>query len=211
MILLHPMMPFVTEELWQTTRADPGTLALARWPDAGPELADPAADRELTWVIGLIEDIRSARAQMGVAVGLKLDLVCVDLDEAGRQAWARNEALIRRLARIDRMTSGAAPRGSITLPCDGGLFALPLAGVIDIAAEQARLQKALDALEKELAGLQARLSNPAFLAKAKEEVVDEARARIETAGEEAAKLRAALARLAGLGGDDPGPAAQAAL
>jgi valyl-tRNA synthetase len=195
------MMPFVTEELWQTTRANPGTLALARWPNIGPELVDPAADRELTWAIRLIEDIRSARAQMGVAVGLKLDLVCVELDAAGKQAWQRNEALIRRLARIDRMTEGAAPRGSITLPCDGGLFALPLAGVIDIAAEKARLQKALDALEKELAGLQARLSNPAFLAKAKEEVVDEARARVETAGEEAAKLRAARARLAEMGGD----------
>ncbi len=78
--------------MWQTTRQNPGTLALARWPAIGDALVDPAADRELNWAIKLIEDIRSARAQMGVAVGLKLDLVCVDLDEAGRQAWQRNEA-----------------------------------------------------------------------------------------------------------------------
>ncbi len=107
--------------------------------------------------------------------------------------------MIRRLARIDQMTEGAAPKGSVTIPCEGGLFALPLAGVIDIAAEKARLQKALDALEKELGALNGRLSNPAFLAKAKEEVVDEAKARLETGGEEAAKLRAALARLAEMG------------
>jgi valyl-tRNA synthetase len=199
MILLHPMMPFVTEELWQTTRADPGTLALARWPTVGDGLSDPAADRELTWAITLIEDIRSARAQMGVPVGLKLDLVCVDLDAPGRAAWDRNAALIRRLARIDSLTDGAAPKGSVAIPCEGGLFALPLAGVIDIAGERARLQKALDALDKELAALNGRLSNPAFLAKAREEVVDEARARLETGGEEAAKLRAALARLAEMG------------
>ncbi len=199
MILLHPMMPFVTEDLWQTTRANPGTLALARWPAVGTDLVDPAADHELNWAIRLIEDIRSARAQMGVPVGLKLDLVCVDLDAQGRAAWDRNAALIRRLARIDTLTDGPAPKGSVALPCDGGLFALPLAGVIDIAGERARLQKALDALEKELAALAARLSNPAFLAKAKEDIIDEARTRLETGGEEAAKLRAALARLAEMG------------
>ncbi len=196
MILLHPIMPFVTEDLWQTTRGNPGTLALTPWPQIGEELIDPAADRELNWAIRLIEDIRSARAQMGVPAGVKLDLVQVELDAAGRAAWGRNAALIRRLARIEALTEGPAPRGSVTLPVEGGLFALPLAGVIDIAAEQARLGRKLAEIEKDTASLRARLENPKFLASAREEIVDEARARLEANGEEAAKLSAALARLA---------------
>jgi valyl-tRNA synthetase len=200
MILLHPMMPFVTEELWATTGTRAAPLALTAWPEAGAIPQDAAAQREMAWVTGLIDDIRSARAQMHVAAGLKLDLLTVALDDTGRAAFQRNEALIRRLARIERVTDApAVPKGAITLPVEGGLFALPLAGVIDAAAEAARLTKVLDKLEKDMGALRARLANPQFLASAKEEVVDEARARLEAGEEEAVKLRAALARLAELG------------
>jgi valyl-tRNA synthetase len=199
LILLHPFMPFVTEALWGQTGRRESVLALARWPAHGATAIDPEADRELNWVTGLIEAIRSARAQVHVPVGLKLDLVAVSLDAAGRQAWQRNEALIRRLARIETLAEGPAPKGSVAIPVEGGLFALPLAGVIDIAAERARLEKTLEKLTKELAALKGRLDNPGFLASAKEEVVDEAHARLETGTDEAGKLSAALARLAELG------------
>ncbi len=200
LILLHPIMPFVTEALWQTTRADPGLLCHAPWPTYGEDLVDREAEREMRWVTGLIDAIRSARAEVHVPVGLKLGLVAVDWDAAAKAAWGRNEALIRRLARVEALTEGAAPKGSVAIPVEGATFAIPLAGVIDIAAEAARLQKALEKVEKDLSGIRGRLANPQFLASAKEEVVDEARARAETLEAEAAQIGAALARLRAMGG-----------
>jgi valyl-tRNA synthetase len=200
MILLHPIMPFITEELWSTTGTRPKPLVHADWPGYGAELIDPAADRELNWVIGLIEDIRSARAQVHVPVGLKLDMLQIALDDAGRAAWSRNEALIRRLARIESLTEAAeAPKGALTIAVEGGTFAIPLAGIIDIAEERARLAKTLEKLEKDLTGLRKRLENPKFVESAPEEVVDETRTKLEQGEEEAAKLSAALTRLAELG------------
>jgi valyl-tRNA synthetase len=199
MILLHPIMPFITEELWQTTGTRTTMLVHTDWPAYGEELVDAASMREMTWAISLIEDIRSARAQMHVPVGLKLDMLQLSLDDAGRTAWARNEALIRRLARIEGLAEAAqAPKGAITIAVEGGTFAIPLEGVIDIAEEKARLSKTLEKLEKDLNGLRGRLSNPAFLASAREEVVDETRDKLEQGEDEAGKLRAALARLAEL-------------
>ena len=199
MILLHPIMPFITEELWQTTGNRAKMLVHTDWPAYGEDLVDAASMREMTWAISLIEDIRSARAQMHVPVGLKLDMLQLSLDDAGRTAWARNEALIRRLARIESLAEAAqAPKGAITIAVEGGTFAIPLEGVIDIAEEKARLTKTLEKLEKDLNGLRGRLSNPAFLASAREEVVDETRDKLEQGEDEAGKLRAALARLAEL-------------
>ncbi len=197
MILLHPIMPFVTEELWATTGTRAKLLVHTDWPTYGPELIDTAADREMTWVTGLIDDIRSARAQMHVPVGLKLDMVATAMDTEAQQAWIRNESLIKRLARIESLTAAAsAPKGAITIAAEGASFAIPLEGIIDIAAEKARLSKTLEKLEKEIAGLTTRLSNPKFIESAKEEVVDEARANLEARTEEADKIRAAVTRLA---------------
>ncbi len=200
MILLHPIMPFVTEELWQTTGERHKMLVHTDWPTYGEELVDAASMREMTWVTGLIDEIRSARAEMHVPVGLKLDMVNLGLDEAGSGALARNEALIKRLARIESITTAAAaPKGAVTVPVEGGAFALPLEGVIDIAEEKVRLSKALEKLGKEIGGLKGRLNNPNFVASAPEEVVDEARANLEARQEEAAKIEAALKRLAEIG------------
>jgi valyl-tRNA synthetase len=197
MILLHPIMPFLTEELWQTTGARSKMLIHTDWPSYGPDLIDPAAQAEMTWVTTLIDEVRSARAQMHVPVGLKLDMVHTGLTPAATAAWDRNAALIRRLARIEALTETAqVPKGAITVAVEGGTFALPLDGIIDIAAEQARLSKTLEKLEKDMTGLRARLGNPAFLASAKEEVVDETRDKLEMAEDEATKLRSALSRLA---------------
>ncbi|MFN3938030.1 MAG: valine--tRNA ligase [Gemmobacter sp.] len=197
LIFLHPFMPFVTEELWRLTGQRPKLLVHQDWPDYGAALVDAEAEREMRWVIALIEEIRSARAQMNVPVGLKLPLLQVDLDAAGRAAWARNAALIRRLARIDDLSEAAsAPRGSVTVPVEGGLFALPLEGVIDIDAERARLGRTLERLEKDLTGLRGRLANPKFVSGAPEDVVEETRELLAQKDAEAAKLRAALGRLA---------------
>ncbi|MDT8856357.1 valine--tRNA ligase [Paracoccaceae bacterium Fryx2] len=200
MILLHPIMPFVTEELWATTGKRAKMLVHTDWPTYGPELVDAPAMREMTWVTGLIDEVRSARAQMHVPAGLKLDMLQLDLDAAGRAALAANEGLILRLARLESITEAlAAPKGAIAIPVEGGSFVIPLAGIIDIAEEQARLSKTLEKLEKDLNGLRGRLANPAFLASAKEDVVDETREKLEQGEEDSAKLKAALKRLAEIG------------
>jgi valyl-tRNA synthetase len=200
MILLHPIMPFITEELWQTTGTRAKMLVHTDWPSYGADLIDTAADREMNWVTTLIEEIRSARAQMHVPVGLKLDMLQINLDAAGRLAWSRNEALIKRLARIETLNEAAkAPKGAITVAVEGGTFAIPLEGIIDIAEEKARLSKSLEKLEKDLNGLRGRLNNPNFVASAPEEVVDETREKLQQGDEEASKFRAALSRLAEVG------------
>ncbi len=197
MAMLHPFMPFVTEELWSLTGTRAGLLCHADWPAAlTADAVDPAAERTMRWVVGLIEDIRSARAQMRVPVGLHLPLVVTEADAAARAALAANGALIARLARVAEVTDGPAPSGSVTVAAPGAAFAIPLAGVIDLAAERARLEKSLEKLRKDAAGLRARLDNPRFVASAAPEVVEDTRDQLEALDEEAAKLAAALARLA---------------
>ncbi len=199
MILLHPIMPFITEDLWGQTGQRAKLLVHTDWPDLPLALVDSAADAEMAWVTGLIEEIRSARTQMHVPVGLKLDIVATEMGDAARAAFARNEVLIKRLARIETLTHGAAPKGSISLAVEGASFALPLDGVIDVAEEKARLAKTMDKLAKEIGGLAGRLGNPAFVASAPEEVVDEVRANLALREEEQAKLAAAMKRLADIG------------
>jgi valyl-tRNA synthetase len=199
MILLHPFMPFLTEELWHTTGKRQKLLVHTDWPTLPQTLIDPAAMQEMTFVTTLIDDIRSARAQVHVPVGLKADLIATSLSDAARQAFQRNEALIKRLARIDAVTEGPAPKGSLSITAEGATFALPLQGLIDISEERSRLQKALDKLAKEIGGLKGRLDNPNFAKSAPEDVVMEAQTNLEARQDEAAKVQAALSRLADLG------------
>jgi valyl-tRNA synthetase len=199
MILLHPIMPFITEELWGTTGQRAKLLVHTDWPTYGANLITPEADREMAFVTTLIDEIRSARAEVHVAAGLKVDIVATALSPDARAAWARNDTLIRRLARIDGFSEGAAPKGSITLALDGAAFAIPLAGLIDIAEEKARLAKTMDKLAKEIGGLKGRLHNPNFVASAPDDVVEEAKTNLEAREEEAAKLTAALKRLSEIG------------
>jgi valyl-tRNA synthetase len=150
----------------------------------------------MNWVIGLIEGIRSARAQMRVPAGLQIPMVVTELDAAGKSAWDQNEAMILKLARVvalDQVT--AMPKGTITVAVPGGTFGLPLADVIDISAEKDRIQKTLDKLAKELGGLRGRLNNPKFVESAPEDVIDETRANLADREEEEAQFKAALARL----------------
>jgi len=200
LILLHPIMPFITEELWATSSSRSQMLINAEWPSYSGELVDADADREMNWVIGLIESIRSARQQMHVPAGLHIPMLVTEIDDHGRAAWANNETLIKRLARIDSLEGcETLPKGTITIAATGASFGLPLAGIIDITEEKARLDKTLGKLGKELGGLRGRLNNPKFAASAPAEVVAETRANLAAREEEETKIKQALARLHELG------------
>ena len=200
MILLHPIMPFITEELWGTTGRRAKMLVHSDWPTYGSELDDPQARREMNWVTGLIDEVRSARAQMHVPAGLKVAMLRHDLDRAALQALGNNQALILRLARLESITQAdTSPKGAITVSVEGGRFSIPLAGIIDIGEEKARLNKTIEKLQKELSGLRGRLKNPNFVASAPPEVVEESREKLALGDEEIEKLSKALSRLAEIG------------
>ncbi|TNC51832.1 valine--tRNA ligase [Rubellimicrobium rubrum] len=199
LILMHPFMPFITEDLWGATAQRAKLLVHADWPTyTAADLVDAGAEAEMRWTIALIEGVRSARSQLNVPAGLTVPVVMTEADDAARQALSRNGALIQRLARIEAPTEGAAPRGSITVATPGATFALPLEGLIDIKAEIARMTKGADKAAKEAAALRGRLSNPRFVESAAEEVVDETRENLAAREAEEGQLRAALARLAEL-------------
>ncbi len=200
MILLHPIMPFITEELWSTTGRRAKMLVHSDWPTYGSELDDPQARREMNWVTALIDEVRSARAQMHVPAGLKVAMLRHDLDRAALQALGNNQALILRLARLESITQAdTSPKGAITVSVEGGRFSIPLAGIIDIGEEKARLNKTIEKLQKELSGLRGRLKNPNFVASAPPEVVEESREKLTLGDEEIEKLSKALSRLAEIG------------
>jgi valyl-tRNA synthetase len=197
MTLLHPIMPFITEELWGITATRDTMLVHQDWPSYGLELVDEAATTEISWAIALIDAIRSARAQMNVPAGAKVPLVQVQNDAAGSKALAANMAQIRQMARITEVTIAAEmPKGAITVSAPHATFGLPLADIIDVAAEKARLEKNMGKMAKELGGLRGRLNNPKFAASAPPEVLAETQANLAAREEEEQKLSEALARLA---------------
>jgi len=200
MILLHPIMPFITEELWGITASRTQMLVHQDWPGYGLELVDAAASEEISWVIALIDAIRSARAQMNVPAGAKVPLVQVAISPAGETALAANMAQIQQMARITEVTQvPEMPKGAITITAPQATFGLPLADIIDVAAEKTRLEKSMGKLAKELGGLRGRLNNPKFAISAPPEVLAETRANLEAREEEEAKLATALARLEEIG------------
>lgn len=200
MILLHPIMPFITEELWGNTAKREKMLVHADWPSYGPELVNADADREMNWVITAIENIRSTRAQMHVPAGAKITMLVTQFDDHARAAWEKNAGMIQKLARISSLEEvDSFPKGCAAVAAPGASFGLPLADVIDVDAEKARLEKTLGKLAKELGGLRGRLNNPKFVASAPDEVVAEARENLAAREEEETKLKEALARLAEIG------------
>ncbi|MEP5728125.1 MAG: valine--tRNA ligase [Sulfitobacter sp.] len=200
LILLHPIMPFITEELWGM-KDRPKMLVHADWPNyTSADMLDTEADGELNWVIALIQNIRSARVAMGVPGSTQVPMVYTEMDDAGKLAWERNKDLIARRAGVESLSEVTAfPKGTASIPARAASLGLPLQGIIDIDAEKARLQKSLDKLSKEIGGLKGRLNNPKFAASAPEEVVTEAQANLEARQEEADQLQAALDRLAEMG------------
>jgi valyl-tRNA synthetase len=197
--LLHPFMPFITEELWDrlaTGAAGRETLlCLASWPVL-EGLADPEADAEIGWLVQLIGEVRSVRSEMNVPGGAKIPLVLVGARKAERARAERHEDTIKRIARIDEMSfARTAPRGSAQIVIGETTVALPLAGVIDMAAERARLAREFDKAQAEIAKIDTKLGNAQFVAKAPPEVVEENRERRTGFEATARKLRAALQRV----------------
>lgn len=198
-ILLHPFMPFITEELWQRTgEAGPARsapLMLSAWPMLSG-LVDDGAASEMDWVIRLISDIRSVRAEMNVPAGAKIPL---RVKGAGAESVARLERhndLICRMARLsDVAVSDALPTGSLQFVIDEATMGLPIADVIDLKAEMARLEKAMAKLDGDIKKIVGKLGNEKFIANAPEEVIEEQKERQATAEAERAKLSDAHAKL----------------
>jgi valyl-tRNA synthetase len=195
LVMLHPFMPFVTEELWNAMGARPYPLILAKWPMPDARALDPEAGPEIDWLIRLVGGIRATRAELNVPPGAKLALHVRDAAGPTRERLERNAAALQRLARIERISDDEVKGGAAQLVVDEATFILPLEGVIDIAAEQARLARAAEAAEKERDSLAARLANPSFVERAKPEAVEKARADHAEKASDAEKYRAALARL----------------
>ena len=195
LVMLHPFMPFITEELWHAMGDRPYDLIVAKWPMPDARALDPEAEPEIDWLIRLISGIRAARTELNVPPGARLPLHVRDADERTSERLARNEAAIRRLARIDRIAAGEASGGAAQVVVDEATYILPLEGVIDIEAERSRLGKALQAAEKERDALAGRLSNPSFIERAKPDAVEKARADHSEKASDAEKYKAALSRL----------------
>jgi valyl-tRNA synthetase len=198
---LHPFMPFVTEELWRVT-AEQGAkrhhmLALSAWPQHDG-LDDPEAEAEIGWVIDLINAIRSVRVEMNIPPATQLPLVLAGAS-AQTAARARNwSEFVQRLARVSAISyADAPPQGSVQLVIRGEVVALPLKGVIDLAAEAARLAKEMAKADADIARVDAKLNNANFVARAPEEVVEEEKEKREEAQARKAKIAEAMERLRG--------------
>ncbi len=194
LVLLHPFMPFVTEELWHGVAARDHELIVARWPQPDAHALDPEAEAEIDWLIRLVGEIRAARTELSVPLGARLSLL---VRNAGSETIARLErqgTVLARLARVTHQT-GEASGSAAQVVIDEATFILPLEGIIDLAAERARLTKAVAAAEKERDALARRLDNPSFVERAKPEAVEKAHADHADKQGEAERLRAALERL----------------
>ena len=195
LVLLHPFMPFVTEELWQQTATREHWLMEANWPSY-KGLGDAKADAEIEWVIKIISEIRSVRAEMNISGGLKIPCVLVGANKDSRRISSAWENEIIRLARLSSISfEDRVPKASAQIVLGEATVALPLEGVIDFATETARLKKELERIEKESAAIAGRLGNPGFVAKAPEEVLAETRERKAELDVQRTKTAEALKRL----------------
>ncbi len=197
--LLTPIMPFITEELWDNLQDGNEQLIAKAWPRYERALADPAATAEMDWVIRLISEIRSTCSELNVPAGAKVPLLVKDADRQTRNRLEAHRDIISRLASLARIgaTDGSADKGSVPVLLDGATLLLPLAEVIDVSQERARLGKEIEKHKQEIAKLEKKLAGPQFLAKAPPEVVETQKARLETASQTCSRLQAALARLEG--------------
>jgi valyl-tRNA synthetase len=191
--LLHPFMPYITEALWSDFGDKERVLALSRWPQ--PDFADATADAEVNWLIELVGAIRSVRSEMNVPAAAKTPLVMVGETHLAARI-KRYAALIERLARIDGLSrADRAPQASAQIVVRGASFALPLAGIIDFAAEKARLEKEIARISGEIGRIDKKLANESFVARAPEEVVEAEREKRAAYAADGERLRAALERM----------------
>ena len=204
--LLHPIMPFVTEELWAQTagegaaREHQGFLMTAPWPDLSESLVDATAETEIGLVIAAVSEGRSVRAELNVPPSARPELLVIEASADQRRVLEEAAAVIGQTLRVAGVRSAdRAPEGAIPFVVEGATLALPVAEFIDLAAERARLTKEIAAHAADAERTAKKLNNPDFVARAPEEVVEENRERLAEAEAAKAKLEAALERLAGVG------------
>lgn len=202
--LMHPVMPFITEELWDKLAGEgaprsEATLIGAAWPALPDSFVDASAEAEIGWLVDLVTEIRQLRAEMNVPPSAKPPLAFVAPDAATADRIARHRDLILTLGRVSEVaTAEAAPTGAVTFVSGGATAALSLAGIIDLAAERTRLAKEIAVFESDIGHVNKKLGNPNFVSRAAPEVVDEQREKLAEAEAGKAKLEAALARLEGM-------------
>ncbi len=199
--LLHPFIPYVTEELWDKTGPERSHLLIrGAWPEAGDGLIDGAVEAEMDWVVGLISEIRSVRSEMNVPPGAKFRILCKDASETTTSRIETHKELITRLARVTdiAITDVVPAEGAVQVVVGEATFILPLAGVIDVKAEKARLEKETARLDGEIARFDEKLANQGFLAKAPPEVIETVGRRRAEAAQALDKIKDALHRLCAL-------------
>ncbi|MGB0192776.1 MAG: valine--tRNA ligase [Candidatus Micropelagos thuwalensis] len=197
--LLHPFMPYVTEELWQEIKpVDTGAkfLMLENWPQIPENLMNKDADAEINWVIKAITSIRSVRSEMNVPAGAKIPLIVSGSNELTQQRIVRHNDVLKRLARLDTITvQNDFPEGSIQSIVEEAVFAIHLNEVIDVTAETDRLKKEITKVEKEISKISGKLNNQGFLEKAPDAVIQENKSRLQDEQSKLEKLETALDRL----------------
>ncbi|HVV26636.1 MAG TPA: valine--tRNA ligase [Rhizomicrobium sp.] len=196
--LLHPFMPFITEELWEATAAAPRDtlLLVAKWPTPAAPPGAAAASAEMNWVIDLIKGVRSVRSEMNVPAGAKIPLALTGASPESAARLARHIDVISALARLSSAEAAPEiPEGSVQFVLGEAVAALPLGEVIDFARERARLEKDLKKAQDEVARFDAKLANEQFVAKAPEEVLAEQQAKRAEAAALAVRLSDAIGRL----------------
>ncbi|MEL7320069.1 MAG: valine--tRNA ligase, partial [Pseudomonadota bacterium] len=194
-VMLHPFMPFITEELWHAQGERSYDLITASWPNPRAEVSKEATDA-IDWVIELTTNVRSAKNELGIAPGAKLAGYLPEASDLATSTIERSSAAIERLARLIPVTVGEAPTGpAMQVTAMSDVFVIPLEGIVDIDAEKTRLEKALTASEKEAKSLDGRLSNANFVERAKAEAVEKAKADFAHHSAEIERLKAALQRL----------------
>ncbi|MDB5678377.1 valine--tRNA ligase [Sphingomonas bacterium] len=192
LVMLHPFMPFVTEELWSKLGAREYDLIVAKWPMADARAIDPEAGREIDWLIRLVSEVRSSRTELNVPPGARVPFAVRDASDETRARLDRNRATLARLARIEE---SVAIGGEAQVVVDEATYVLALGDFIDLDAERARLTKAIETAAKERDSLAGRLDNASFVERAKPEAVEKARADHAEKSAEAERLTAALTRL----------------
>jgi valyl-tRNA synthetase len=195
--LLHPIMPFVTEEVWRQLAGEGASLLIsAPWPDLPPDLDDPEAVEEMDWVVAAISAVRTTRNELNVPAGARLPLLVKDAEPEAMERLARHGEHFLGLARLETVAAtDAVPTGSVAAVVSGATLILPLGDIVDLGREKARLAKEIGRLEADLGKLAGKLTNPAFLSKAKPEVVEEQREREADIRRDRDRLKAAYERL----------------
>jgi valyl-tRNA synthetase len=199
--MLHPFMPFITEELWahmvEHGVARRSLLAASEWPRLDG-LVNAAVSDEIGWVIRLVSEVRSVRTEMSVPAGAKIPLVIVGASDKVRGYARDHDDAIKRLARIEALTfAKSAPKACAIIVAGDTTAAIPLEGLIDLSAEKARLKKEIAAAEADISKMNAKLDNPSFIERAKPEAIEEARTRKAELEAAIRRWGAALKRLEG--------------